>query len=163
MARVRASLPAAAAGSAKYGAARVRPGEEHLFPEDLYRSLHQARTIGGGISVDYRLGWRTPIVGQIWMRVRQRIHQEIRIYIDALTGQQSNLNGYLIRVTTHMAETLDELGLRTMKREQREQADLLAALQEEVQALREEVAQLRGEKNGSVVASPTSNGIAHGG
>lgn len=160
MARVRGALPA---GSAKYGAARARPGEEHLFPEDLYRSLHQARTIGGGISVDYRLGWRTPILGQIWMRVRQRIHGEIRIYIDALTTQQSNLNGYLIRVTTHMAETLDELGLRTMKREQREQADLLAALQEEVRTLRQEIEQLRGEKNGSSVASPASNGIRHGG
>lgn len=162
MARVRATLPSGA-GSSKYGTNRARPGEDHLFPEDLYRSLHQARTIGGGISVDYRLGWRTPIVGQIWMRVRQRIHQEIRIYIDALTTQQSNLNGYLIRVTTHMAETLDELGLRAMKREQREQADALAALQEEVRVLREEVAQLRGEKNGAAIARPSSNGNVPGG
>ncbi|HLH72387.1 MAG TPA: hypothetical protein VKX96_03815 [Chloroflexota bacterium] len=163
MARIRATLPAGAAGSSKYGGSRTRPGEERLFPEDLYRSLHQARTIGGGISVDYRLGWRTPILGQIWMRIRQRIHQEIRIYIDALTTQQSNLNGYLIRVATHMVETLDELGLRTMKREQREQAELLAALQDEVRALRREVEQLRAERTTVPIDERSSNGVAHGG
>jgi cell shape-determining protein MreC len=97
------------------------------------------------------------------MRVRQRIHQEIRIYIDALTTQQSNLNGYLIRVATHMVETLDELGLRTMKREQREQAELLAALQDEVRALRREVEQLRAERTTVPIDERSSNGVAHGG
>lgn len=142
MARVRS------AGSA---AGRSTPGTPpgfgadgaHSFPEDLYRSLHQARTIGGGIGVDYALGWRTPIVGQAWMLVRQRIHQEIRIYIDALTAQQSNLNTHLIRALTQVVTTLDGLGVSTLKRQQDEHTESLAALQAEVQTLRARVEELQ--------------------
>ena len=144
MARVRASLPAKANGSqSPKSGSRALPQERNLFPEDVYRSLHQARTIGGGIGVSYTLGWRTPIVGQIWMVVRRRIHAEIRIYIDALTQQQSNLNTHLVRVLTHAVETLDGLGLPSLKREQQEQAQLIEELTAEVRALRAQVEQLQ--------------------
>jgi|GEM_PF-6830042 len=144
MARVRATLPAKANGSrATAVGSRALPQERNLFPEDVYRSLHQARTIGGGISVNYSLGWRTPIVGQIWMLVRRRIHAEIRIYIDALTQQQSNLNTHVVRVMTHAVDTLDGLGLPSLKRQQAEQAQLIEELRAEVRELRAEVEQLQ--------------------
>ena len=158
MARVRANVSLNGTTTSR-GPVRLRPGELHLFPEDLYRSLHQARTIGGGIGVDYTLGWKTPIIGQIWMRIRYRIHQEIRIYIDALTTQQSNLNGYLIRVTTHLVESLDDLGLMALKRQQHDQSELIGALQEEVRVLREQVDRLQARLDGSTAQLP--NGTPH--
>lgn len=158
MARVRAAIPSSVDRSTTpydAGASRFRPGSTHLFPEDLYRSLHQARTIGGGISVDYALGWRTPIIGHAWMMVRRRIHQEIRIYIDALTTKQSSLNTYLIRAVTAMVETLEALGLPTVKRRQEEQGEILAALQEEIRTLRSQVAELQ-TRFEALSASPTN-------
>jgi hypothetical protein len=136
MARVRAALPAAKGAPIAPLPGRQRAGEAYLFPEELYRNLHQARTVAGHLSVDYRLGWRTPIVGPVWMRVRQRIHQEIRIYIDALTTHQNNLNTYLIRSLGQVVETVDNLGLKVLKRQQAEQAEVIALLQAEVTALR---------------------------
>jgi hypothetical protein len=119
------------------------PGEANVFPEDVYRSLHQARTIGGGISVTYDVGWRTPIIGQAWMVVRQRIHQEIRIYVDALTTQQSSLNAHFIRALTGVVEGLDAFGLPVLRRQQQTQAETLEKLQAEVERLRAEVETLR--------------------
>ncbi len=139
MARIRASIPSSGRSLTALVSPRPLVGNIHLFPEDVYRSLHQARTIGGGISVNYVLGWRTPIIGQAWLIVRRRIHQEIRIYLDALTAQQSNLNTHLLRSLTGVVETLDSLGLRVWRRQQEEHAAAIAALQEEVRALRREV------------------------
>lgn len=137
MAKVRASLPGRGNGKTLPAAStRGRPHDASLFPEDVYRSLHQARTLGGGISVHYNLGYRTPFVGPIWMVVRKRIHAEIRIYIDALTQQQSQLNTHVVRVLTHAVETLDGLGLPALKRQQLEQGQLVEELRAEVQALR---------------------------
>lgn len=143
MARVRATIPASASFSPPGVPARDRSNDGHLFPEDLYRSLHQARTIAGGIWVDYALGWRTPIVGQAWMMVRWRIHQEIRIYVDALTTQQNNVNSHLIRSLTQIVETLDGLGLNAIKRRQQEQEGTIANLRAEIQALRSQVEELQ--------------------
>lgn len=144
MARIRARLrgePSTAPASLE-----PRPSEAaNLFPDDLYRSLHQARTIGGAFGVSYTLGWRTPIIGHAWMIVRRRIHQEIRIYIDALTAQQSSLNTHLIRVATRLVETLDALGIPAIVTRQEEQAAEIAALREEVRALRAEISALRSQ------------------
>jgi hypothetical protein len=139
MARIRARRSEASSSSPTPVANRFRSGEAFLFPEEVYRSIHQARTIGGGIAIDPTLGWRTPIIGQVWLIVRQRIHQEIRIYIDALTAQQSNVNVHLIRIATNVVETLDGLGLPALKRQQIDQASALADLQAEVRSLRREV------------------------
>lgn len=135
MARVRATTPSAKGAPSVAVTGRQRAGEAFLFPEDLYRNLHQARTIGGALNVDYKLGWRTPIIGPVWMRVRHRIHQEIRIYIDAMTTYQNNLNTHLIRSVALIVETLDGVGLRALKRQQTEQADLVEALRTEVRTL----------------------------
>ena len=144
MARIRASLPA---GSGRLaggrGETRLLPGETNLFAEDVYRSLHQARTIGGGIGVTYDVGWRTPIIGQIWMVVRRRIHQEIRIYIDVLIAQQSSLNLHFIRALTGVVESLDSFGLPAIRRQQQDQGATISALRTEVEELRSEVRSLK--------------------
>jgi hypothetical protein len=160
MARIRASLPAAGARlPTGGGTSRTLAGETNIFSDDVYRSLRHARTIGGGITITYNLGWRTPIVGQVWMLVRSRIHQEIRIYIDALTTQQSNLNTHLVRALAGVVEGLDGLGLPAMRRQQESQGEAIAKLQSELDQLRVEVQALRAaignsddrRLNGSVV------------
>ncbi|HEX5417870.1 MAG TPA: hypothetical protein VFZ25_19605 [Chloroflexota bacterium] len=138
MARVRASLPGI--GNDQAGPsqpASLYPRETALFPEDLYRSLHQARTLAGGLSIHYTMGFRTPFVGQIWMAIRKRIHAEIRIYIDALTHQQSLLNTHVVRALTQSVETLESFGLPALQRRQQDQARLIEELRAEVRALRE--------------------------
>jgi len=159
MARVRAAVPASARVTPPSAPARARSNDERLFPEDLYRNLHQARTIAGGIWVDYALGWRTPIVGQAWMLVRRRIHQEIRIYVDALTTQQNNVNTHLIRSLTHVVDTLDGLGLDAFKRRQQEQESTISTLRAEVQALRAQVAELQVRLD-QALPSPRPNGTS---
>lgn len=136
MARVRAMVPSARGASLASSTGRVRGGDAYLFPEELYRNLHQARTIAGSLSVDPKLGWRTPIVGPVWMRVRERIHQEIRIYIDAMATHQNNLNTYVIRSLGQVVDGVDSLGLKALKRQQTEQTEVIAALRAEVQTLR---------------------------
>jgi polyhydroxyalkanoate synthesis regulator phasin len=125
-----------------------------LFPDDVYRCLHQARTLAGGLVVDYALGWRTPILGPVWMRVRQRIHQEIRIYIDALIAQQSHLNTQLIRAVSRITETLDGLGLPALRETQRQQAAEIAALRAEVERLRQRLEALEARDRPGTASGP---------
>jgi hypothetical protein len=144
MARVRVRVPSAQGSVTPALDPRQRPGDAYLFPEDVYRNLHQARTLGGNLRVEYKLGWRTPLIGPIWMRVRQRIHQEIRIYIDSMTAYQNNLSTHLVRSIVQIVETLDSLGLRALRRQQLDQAAALDALRDEVRALTAQVADLEG-------------------
>lgn len=156
MARVRAAVPASARSPVPDPLDRPRSRESRLFPEDVYRSLHQARTIGGGLSVDYTLGWRTPIIGHAWLAVRRRIHQEIRIYLDALTAQQNNLNAHLVRALTHVVEALDGLGLPALTSRQEEQYQAIASLQAELQALRVQVQGLQARLDAGVPSGETN-------
>lgn len=74
--------------------------------EELSRSLRQARLLSGQLYVEYKLGWRTPIIGHIWREVRRRIHQEIRIFIDALIKQQTSFNQSVVQVLTRIVDRL---------------------------------------------------------
>jgi len=143
MARVRAKLPGSTQNQGRPSVSRPRVSEDRVFPEETYRSLHQARTIGGALAVDAPLGWRTPVIGPVWMLVRQRIHQEIRIYVDAITSQQTNLNVHLIRVLASVVDTVDGLNLLTYLRRQQEQEDAIAQLRSEVAGLRSHLESLQ--------------------
>jgi hypothetical protein len=88
------------------------------------------------------------------MLVRQRIHQEIRIYIDALTTQQSNLNAHFIRALTGVVDGLDGFGLTLLRRQQQSQAETLENLQGEVERLRAEVERLRALVEATVDGRP---------
>jgi hypothetical protein len=52
--------------------------------------------------VDYEVGWQTPVIGQAWAAVRQTIHDEARLYVDALMARQAELDAALV-------ETIDQL------------------------------------------------------
>jgi hypothetical protein len=143
MARVRARLPATAGRTSAPSASRGGANEAYLFPEDVYRNLHQARTIAGSLNVDYQVGWRTPVIGHAWMIVRRRIHQELRIYVDAMTTHQNALNAYLLRALTQVVETLDGIGLRALRQRQSEQEGKIESLEAEVRELRAHVEALQ--------------------
>lgn len=104
----------------------------HGRDAELYRSVHQASMLSGRFQVDYQLGWRTPVIGHAWLVIRKRIHQEIRIYIDALTRQQSAFNSSVARALARVANRLDD----TFTREE------LAQLRAEIETLRAEVSAL---------------------
>lgn len=154
MARVRAEIEAkngsgTATGTQLLAAGSSRP--RHGLDEDIYRSLHQAKLMSGTVHVEYKVGYRTPVVGQAWAVVRRRIHQEIRIYIDALMRQQTNFNSHIARAVTSLVENLDALALRERLDAQRAQEEEMgqlraqvAALQERLGALESRLAELEG-------------------
>lgn len=100
----------------------------------LDRDVQQARLLSDAPRVDVSLGWKTPVVGHAWLAIRRWVHQEIRIYIDALLQQQSAFNVSVARALGRIAERLDASASRAE----------LEALRAEVEALRREVASLRG-------------------
>ena len=142
MNRIRATLgkPESVAATPPNG---LTTGGNHLFPDDVYRCLHQMRTVGGMLRVEPKLGWRTPVIGYAWMLLRERIHREIHIYIDALTSQQAAFNSQTVRALTQVVQGIDGLGLGLLKRNQLEVRAELTLLREEVQLLRAEVSTLR--------------------
>lgn len=129
-----------------------QPGQPAMpFDPEVYRSLHQARAIvQTGLQVDYQLGWRTPVIGHLWMAIRRRIHQEIRIYSDALMAKQSSFNAHLVRALTYLVGGLASSQLLARAAEVDTQAERIRDLQREVAELKERVAELERER----LASP---------
>lgn len=62
----------------------------------------RAKEIQARPGVDYDVDWRTPVLGQAWAAVRRTIHEEARLYVDALMARQAELDAALI-------ETIEEL------------------------------------------------------
>lgn len=117
------------------------------FDPELYRCLHQANVLtASGLQVDCELGWKTPIIGHAWMAVRRRIHQEVRIYVDALTAQQSSLNAHLVRALSRLVEGLTSMRLVSHLSKLEEQEEAVRALRDEVAELRERVRRLERER-----------------
>lgn len=119
----------------------ARAGPARTFGEEVYRGLHQAKVISGGLQVDYKVGYRTPILGQMWAVVRRRIHQEIRIYIDALARQQTSFNGHVIRALSRVVEGIDRRAADEQAARQAQQA-AIEELRGEVALLSERVREL---------------------
>jgi hypothetical protein len=120
------------------------------FDADLYQNLHQANLLAGsGLGVSYELGWRTPLVGHVWMAVRRRIHQEIRVYLDAALSRQSSYNSYLVRAFTRLMEgfVAMRLGARLAKVDAHDLT--IEDLQKEIAELRGRVATLESELRAS--------------
>ena len=93
--------------------------------------LRQVSLLCRSPQVDLKLGWKTPVIGHAWLVFRRRLHQEIRIYIDLLTRQQTSFNTSVARGLAILVERLDDPARR----------DRLAALETEVGELRREVAE----------------------
>ena len=58
--------------------------------------LARAREIAARPGVVYTIGYQTPILGQAWATVRQTIHDEARLYVDALMARQAELDEALL-------------------------------------------------------------------
>jgi hypothetical protein len=54
--------------------------------------LVRAREIAARPGVAYTIGYQTPILGQAWATVRKTIHDEARLYVDALMARQAELD-----------------------------------------------------------------------
>ena len=100
---------------------------------ELHRELGHLRALGGVTRVEDSLGWKTPVIGHFWLVVRRWLHQEIRIYQDALARQQVAFNASAARALFAIAERLDAGATRQE----------LGELRAEVDALRDEVGALR--------------------
>lgn len=133
MVRIRAELGADDDGSATY---ERHGGKARTFEKEVYRDLKQAMVLGEASYGDYRIGYRTPIVGQVWAAVRERIHREIRIYADAIVARQRGYNIHLARLLNRMVESLDDLKIK-------DAIAVVEAQQEEIERLRKQVATLQ--------------------
>ena len=129
MARVRAR----ARGQREDEVAAGQAGGVRERDQGLYRDLHQASLLSDSPRADYQPGWKTPIVGHAWLVVRRWLHQEIRIYVDALQEQQSAFNTTVARALTRVVERQEGSASR----------EELAELRAEVEALRRQLAELR--------------------
>ena len=129
---------------------------EHGLISEVHASLRQARIASGHLGVRYKVGWRTPIVGQVWAIVRRRIHAEIRIYIDGLTDQQIAFNGHILRAVSPLVETVTGMAIPAsfdrMSQQLSDQEDEIRQLTAEVSSLGERMSRL--EANGALKAAP---------
>src|SRR5205814_6687136 len=46
--------------------------------------------------VEYEIGWRTPVLGPAWAALRETIHGQARLYVDALMARQAELDAALL-------------------------------------------------------------------
>ena len=46
--------------------------------------------------VEYEIGWRTPVLGPAWAALRETIHGEARLYVDALMARQAEVDAALL-------------------------------------------------------------------
>jgi len=106
-----------------------------------------------GLQGQYETGWHTPIIGPIWMTMRRRLHQEIRICIDVLLSQQSSFNSYLVRAFDKLMEGLADMRPAGALADADPQAASLDALRQEIADLKKRVQDLeRDAAAGSKVA-----------
>jgi len=70
--------------------------------------LERARALVERPGVEYEIGWRTPLLGQAWAALRETIHGEARLYVDALMARQSELDAALLAAVAQLrAEVAD--------------------------------------------------------
>jgi hypothetical protein len=71
--------------------------------------LTRARALLGRPGVEYEIGWRTPLLGPAWAAVRETIHGQARLYVDALMARQAELDAALLDAISQLRAEVDEL------------------------------------------------------
>ena len=71
--------------------------------------LARAHEIAARPGVDYAIGYQTPVLGQAWARVRQTIHDEARLYVDALMARQAELDEAMLGALEALRAEVAEL------------------------------------------------------
>ena len=75
-------------------------------------ALARARQLVDRPGVAYQIGWRTPLLGQAWAKVRETIHAEARLYVDALMARQAELDAALLASIEELRAEVAELRRR---------------------------------------------------
>jgi hypothetical protein len=75
-------------------------------------ALERAREIAARPGVEYAIGWQTPVLGQAWARLRQMVHDEARLYVDALMARQSELDDAMLAAIADLRAEVDDLKRR---------------------------------------------------
>jgi len=70
--------------------------------------LARARELLERPGVEYEIGWRTPVLGPAWAALRETIHGQARLYVDALMARQAELDAALLAAIAQLrAEVAD--------------------------------------------------------
>jgi hypothetical protein len=114
---------------------RLAEGEyPRRFDDDLYRDIRQvsasASTMGVSLSVSGK--GAVPILSALFRRVRRALHQLVIYYVNRLAAQQNRHNRQVLRVLMGLVRGL----------ERESHSERLRELQDDVEALRNEVARL---------------------
>jgi hypothetical protein len=76
--------------------------------------LARARDLLERPGVEYEIGWRTPLLGPAWAALRETIHGEARLYVDALMARQAEIDAAFLaelgRLRTEVAALRRALG-----------------------------------------------------
>lgn len=80
-----------------------------LVPIDAEAAMAEAARVARDLDVQYRFGWRSRWLGPLWMRVRQWIHREVRIYTDGIVGKQQRYNAALLDTTRQLVAAVAAL------------------------------------------------------
>jgi cell division protein FtsB len=80
-----------------------------LVPVDAEAALAEAGRVARDLDVPYRFGWQSRWLGPLWMRVRQWVHREVRIYTDGIIGKQQRYNAALLDTTHQLAAAVAAL------------------------------------------------------
>ena len=74
--------------------------------------LARAHEIAARPGVAYTIGYQTPVLGRAWATVRQTIHDEARLYVDALMARQAELDEALLGAIEALRAEVAELRAR---------------------------------------------------
>lgn len=74
-------------------------GRYHVFdsaPQELEENLKMLNTRWNQIYEPLEVKRRTPLLGDLWARIRRRFHEEVRSYLDPMIYRQSEVNGAIV-------------------------------------------------------------------
>ena len=111
-------------------------GRYHVFdtpPQELEENLKVLNTRWNQIYEPLEVKRRTPLLGDLWARIRRRFHEEVRSYLDPMIYRQSEINGAIVSTLNLLARGFYGGSL----------ARSLQTLQREVHELRKQVEDLQ--------------------
>ena len=110
-------------------ASKVSARFDHQLYYDLRRMGVGYDKVGVGLSLTES---RIPVIAPVVQRIRHALHHLVIYYVNQLAAQQARFNEYVVRALTNLVKALEDDPV----------PDDVAALQEEVQELRDRLKDL---------------------
>jgi len=112
----------------------VEEAAARRFSDDLYRDMRRisASSAQMGVTLSLLGGRNIPVLSALIRRVRQALHELVVYYVNQLAAQQNHYNRQIVNMLMRFVVDL----------ERESHAEQIAALQQEVQVLRDEMARL---------------------